>query len=765
VIKELAISNLGSFVEFTNELAPFSRGAAIVHGMNGSGKSQFCSLLQLAGKLARIPQNDVTGLRRASAEIIDFAKRRKSKDNSQDTVTIRINSSTLEIDTLGGKLSKSGTLPRVYVFNDDYVATNIGDDVNLPEKVIRIGERNKLRDDLHLKRKKARSAIEAVQDEIDRKVETARQQSGYAGQARTTSIISKENYLKTSNPYNEHPNARAQLDSLSTPPELITSHLGRSLPDLGFSIEERQRIDHVFSNAYIEPTVSHSVYQRYLRSRKSFYAAGVQIYKEIGNVCPFCLSPKDRDDANIAELIAFIESDYNDALNELSRLSSLLMEYKKRIGEFLVKSNADNSAIRTVADRMSLDIKLEDLESVDEAIDSIVTTIGSKCRDMANTNLMNDTSPTQAVDRIMEGLKSAYRKKIEIIEKINNEIERIVSRKRTLGEEVIKNCMHSLWSDASLRERLQSLESELAEAEEELQSLSETASNDKTIGLFNQIIRQLGIQRYELNEESKLILKLEREHDISQEGYRISTGERKFIAFSYFLAEVLASVENSGELSDVAVFIDDPVDSSDYEKFYSFVSVIENLERILQRIYQIENVSIGQLYLFTHNALLFERLVNSKRFSYFAISIEDNRSVITVPKKRITLMTFSSYLKKITNCIKRMQPVRGTEIGNCLRCLLEIIASVENIDNNKIEGLCSYSKLNALANHLSHESIERLLDPLPESYEYIDACIEFVELLKERIPYLYATIRDRYLKSREITDYRLEYEARFVNKA
>lgn len=226
---------------------------------------------------------------------------------------------------------------------------------------------------------------------------------------------------------------------------------------------------------------------------------------------------------------------------------------------------------------------------------------------------------------------------------------------------------------------------------------------------------------------------------------------------SYFFAEVLASVENNTDLKDITVIIDDPIDSSDYQKFYSFISVIENFDNILRTIYKNDEIELGQLIILTHNALLYERLINSQTVNeYYQLFQKDNRTMLFKPDRKVALTTFSSYLKKITNYIKN-QDSDCKEIGNYIRRVLEIVASIENVNNNKIENLNASSKLNALANHLSHESLERILDPLPETHEYNLACIELIEEIQRRIPNLYDTIKVKYLDNIEIEEYRRRY--------
>jgi ATP-dependent helicase/DNAse subunit B len=109
-----------------------------------------------------------------------------------------------------------------------------------------------------------------------------------------------------------------------------------------------------------------------------------------------------------------------------------------------------------------------------------------------------------------------------------------------------------------------------------------------------------------------------------------------------------------------------------------------------------------------------------------------------------------------------MKCTNTKDIGNYIRRVLEIICSVENIDTNKITDIGTTRKLNALVNHLSHESLERILEPLPVSHEYIEACIELIEQIEERIPNLYRTIKENYLDGLEIGHYRTEYSRMYL---
>ncbi len=414
---------------------------------------------------------------------------------------------------------------------------------------------------------------------------------------------------------------------------------------------------------------------------------------------------------------------------------------------------------------MALDEKVNDLEFYNNDYENYLDIIQRKIKDMSLTN--EDFGITESIyslfNNLLEKFSEEYKKQTKFIERINSSIEKISSKKRKLGEQIIKHHMYELWCDKTLREKKTEIEEEIIVKNEKYSELSESISNDRIVDFFNQIIKFLGINKYELNDSSFIILKIDNDYDISQEGFRISSGERKFIALSYFFAEVFASVENSTALKEISIIIDDPIDSSDYQKFYSFISVIENFNSILQSIYRNKEIKMGQFIILTHNALLYERLINSQTVSHFQLFQDNSKIKIFKPKKKVGLTTFSSYLKKITNYIKGMERSNNKEIGNYIRRILEIIASIENVDNNKIESLNAASKLNALANHLSHESLERILDPLPETHEYVEACIELIEEIKRRIPALYFTVVKKYLDNKEIEEYRKMYNEIFLH--
>jgi len=759
MIREVNINNYGSLINFYNSQCKFSDDNAVIHGMNGSGKSQVCSIFSQIKKLKNTKSLEPNRQKEEEIKITKYIGARLSKESLSTVIDIKIDDYSLSIDTVKNKITENGTAPDVFVFNDDYVNENIGELLHIQDQEIRIGQKNVLRDNLLKEKQEKEKKLIIINDNIEKIVNDARTELGtaYSKQIRTKEIISRTNYLSKTNSVESHPDAKEQLNKLLNPPEPITIHHKYSFPLLEIDEVTKNIIVEILSKVYIEPKITQEFYKSFLSLKKNFYEEGASLYKEAINICPFCLSPKLEDDPVISELINYLYSDYNEAVNNIQRRINLFCQKKNELETFITNWNTQIPMINEKLKTLSINMDIQELSIKENIIDQYIHSLTVKSENMNKIYEINKFF--ESYDNFVNEIKNAYLKHEEVIVKINNEIEKISSLKRNIGDKIIENQMYLLWQKNDLRDRHEKITSEIEVLKAEIDKASMLVSNNNIPNFFNQIIKMLGITKYELSPELVLLLKLDKEFEINNEGYRISNGERKFIALGYFFAEVLASAGSNVDLLQKTVIIDDPVDSSDYEKFYSFISVIENFNNILAKIFDNKEIKFGQIFIFTHNALLFERF--SKKLNHYLLSIENYRTAIIKAKNRTSLTTFSSYVKKITDYIKKMEVRNAKNIGNYIRRLLEIICSVENIDNNTITIVNASSKLNALINHLSHESIERILDPLPASFEYIEACIEVIEEIEKRMPVLYDSIKERYLDGNDISHFRVEYMKKY----
>ena len=118
----------------------------------------------------------------------------------------------------------------------------------------------------------------------------------------------------------------------------------------------------------------------------------------------------------------------------------------------------------------------------------------------------------------------------------------------------------------------------------------------------------IGLSEYFIDKENRLNLKVDKEYDISNEGKRISSAQRKILSLCYFFAEIVSEIKDIKELKNYILVFDDPVDSADYIYFHSITTVIERAETILASILGMDNLKFGQIFVLTHNSLLHDRL-------------------------------------------------------------------------------------------------------------------------------------------------------------
>lgn len=765
MIKKISISNIGSLVNFNNHAEPFPSGHIIIHGINGSGKSLLSSVLQNITRLRLSKEYDKNDQKKIENQVTSYLSSRKSKESSSNDIKIEIDGFSANINCSFLSITQNGAYPNVFVFNEDYVKKNVGENIDFEVKNIKIGQRNKERDKLLKEIRDTEQLKSNLEENIEEIVLQARKDSGYPTQKRTQEIITAEKYLQKSNPEQPYPNAKKELKDLQNPPDSINFHHSFVFPEKQFSEDDINKVDEIFNEKLLPPELTKVFYKKHINIHQKFYNIGKSIFQKDPTICPFCLTPKSKHDENIKELIDYLDSEYSEKKEFLNDIISKIETVKSDVDSFLERWNTQISILNEKAELLSLKSRLLKIYPDNELYEKCKNLLTDKINNMTTiaSELNAERSILKYFNKFQEKLKNGFTIHLDFVKNLNSSIDKLSSKKKDLGKEVIQNCMYELWNKNSLRDRIEELSEELENKKNQFESMPNAISNDRTIDFFNQIIKILGFSKYKLTEDSSLLLKIDKEYNINKEGFRISAGERKFIALAYFLSEVLAYVRNSTELKDVTIMIDDPIDSSDYYKFYSFISLIENFDNILKVIYKNDTIELGQFIILTHNALLYERFVNSQKMHHFILRTIDHRTVIEQPKNRNGLTTFSAYLKKITSYIKKMEYTNKQEIGNYIRRLLEIIASIENVENNKISNLNSSSKLNALSNHLSHESLERLIDPIPESYEYIEACIELIEEIHNRIPSLYKTIVNKYLDGKEISEYRKEYESIYLN--
>ncbi len=266
------------------------------------------------------------------------------------------------------------------------------------------------------------------------------------------------------------------------------------------------------------------------------------------------------------------------------------------------------------------------------------------------------------------------------------------------------------------------------------------------------LIDFLGLSEYRIANDKKLLLKLNKDYDISEEGGRISSSQKKLLSMCYFIAEIISEIKTPSELKKYILIFDDPVDSADFIYFHSITAFIENMELVLKKILNTKILKFGQIMVMTHNSLLHDRLSKSFQFRRSITRIE-NISIFSPSEK--TMNNYKIYLQYSIRYYKNPKKNRKDMIfiGTLIRRVLEILSNFNNLDKNDFNQYIldiGKPKLALLANHLSHESFTKVLNPFNSEIELRDACEELLDVIKQSHPIQFEYIQNEMLKDIEV---------------
>lgn len=742
-IKKIRIDNLASFIDFENE-EEFSK-ENLFFGTNGSGKSTLVSLLQYMQSFKENAAKE--------NELKEFLRKRISKESSTQIIEVQISFNTSTI-TLKYELNKdrlnfsNEVWYPIKVFNDEYTSKNIGEIINIDfsDNGLIIGEKNIELDEAKKRRISLERSIDGrcqyLQKVVDSTIQSFKQLTQSTRQDAHT-IISVENIRNNICIYKEDGSVvRSRNDLGFAKPDRKINRLPTNLFSFTVGIQE---LEQTCLEPISNPQLSSEAVSL-LKNYSEFYNTGISIFnEEKAGTCPFCRREWLNAEKLINQYREYLESNYNQKRKEILQAKDKIVKYRETVLSHK-KLFTDNGKIAVLElDKYQIKGKVwQEFVYAEDLHKEILALLDDKYENMEKV-----ISIEEPLKRLLKTHQSILESNNEIIDEIDKGIESITSKRRNLNLKVAQHLMKKIWHEHTKdRQELNQFEKELSELNSKIQQLEEaTKSQDTVQAVFNGLIDFMGLGEYFLDQNKHLYLKLDKSYDISNEGRRISTAQRKLLSLCYFFADVVSEVADVKELKNYTLIFDDPVDSADYIFFHSIAAVIERNEVLLQSILKQENLKFGQFFVLTHNSLLYDRLsCNWKNYKKKIVKVDNLTKIQNCGNK---INNYNIYLDEIITYYKNPQSDtrRMTYVGNLIRRVLEIIASFDNLGSNDFIGILDgmgKSKLAILANHLSHDSFSMVLNPLPDSNELQDACKELFEVIKERHPYQFKNISKIY---------------------
>ncbi len=742
-LKRIELNNISSFAEFKNDTDFLKNN--LIFGTNGSGKSTLSELLYFLNKHRQQPSSETED------ELKSFFCKRFSKEAKSDIATTSLtfcsNKVSIVYNKSNDKISFSDSFwSPIKVFNEQYTNRTIGEtfQMDLKNNGILIGEPNiklanayKTKEDLDKKLNDMMLEAKKIVEDTKRNYLDITESN-----LNIDSIICLTNLLKDSCDYEFEPsliNKRKKL-GFGKPPSVL-SILDVQQVKTRFNFET---IEHKCLEKVSPPNIDDETAEL-LKNYTDFFNKGLEIFQSKDkNVCPFCFRDWPSADSQISKYKAFLESTYNKKRDEVIDIISKLSEYKKQI-ENQIEIVEDRYKITSIeAQKYDIDItNWLPLKYDFKQYDKIISLLKKKYNDMEQSiSIINE------LEILQKSHVDIVNNNNQIITNIINKIDAISSLRKTLNEKLAYHFAKKMWLDYSnIREKINKIKDLINENNKIIIKLeTENPPQDTINAIFNNLLNYIGLEEYFIDSNKKLYLRLDKDYDISSEGRRISSAQRKILSLCYFFAEIISEVDNVSKLRNYILTFDDPVDSSDYVYFHSITSVIEKSEQILTKILDKE-VKFGQVFVFTHNSLFYNRL--SCKWSNKCKSIKKEDGVTVFCKTEKMINNYHEYIKAICKYYKNpvSQKSRMIYIGNIIRRVLEILASFDSLETNKFEDILDgmgKTRLALLANHLSHDSFSKVLDPFSNPDEIRKACQELLEVIQDRHPNQFNTIQSKF---------------------
>jgi len=740
-IKKISINNLTSFVNFSN--ADEFKKNTLIFGSNGSGKSTLVALLQ-----------SLSSSIKDESQLKDFLKHHISKESENEKIEIKIefttNTEIIDYNLATNQLTKKGdnNFP-IRVFNEEYTNRNIGDVINidLPDNGLVIGEKNiELEKLIKIKEsyeKEYSNRKLNAEDIIEDAKKYFRESTGGGGNI--DDIICIDNLLKEKCEYIENEDLITQRRNLGFSKQ---DHLIHKFDENIFNFSMKvSEIESKCQEIILAPTINDDI-AAILKNYTNFFLEGANIFKnENANICPFCRRDWTDSAITIKLYTSYLESTYAVKRNEINSIIKKIEAYRDKINEQAKYIEKAHEIVINESRKYQIDVSTwKELKYDIEQHEKVITKLKEKYGNMEHSiSIISD------LNALINSNLSTIKMNNMIIAKIENSINSITANRKKLNTQIAQHIMKKEWNkNTANRLSIVQIENKIIEVNKEITAQKDLMPLQNTNQkIVNQLLEYIGLCEYHLNDENKICLKLDKDkiYDISKEGKRISTAQRKILSLCYFFADVLSEVTDLKVLNNFIIVFDDPVDSADYIFFHSIASLIEKSEIILSKILNSGNIKFGQFFVLTHNAMLYDRL-NCKWAEYNKILEKcDGKSAITNASSMMN--NYLAYMKEISSFLKSNKPDkrRMLFIGNVIRRILEILASFDNLESNKFDRILDgmgKTKLALLANHLSHESFTKVLNPFSSVEEMKKACLELLEVIKERHPYQYQTIIEKY---------------------
>jgi wobble nucleotide-excising tRNase len=381
---------------------------------------------------------------------------------------------------------------------------------------------------------------------------------------------------------------------------------------------------------------------------------GIDLHKN-EKYCQFCGNPLPKD--RLEELQQHFSKEYDNLLQEIKGLEEEINNYFESIKSFTLPDSA-RFFKEFYSDYQNLQKAFDTAKSNFINLKPVLLTELYKKYEKPFDVLSFDID-NSLFQNLKEELNNIIVKIKSIIDKHNNKVNSLETRKSEAKEKIIKHLTAQFIMDENYlanKQEIENLNQEIGKLKQEIESL------DSEINQINQQIKQSSIGAQKLNESLNTFfpddrLKIERTENGKYKLFRndkiaknLSTGERNIISLIYFFTKL---EETAFDKQNAIIFIDDPVSSLDSNHIHRINSLLVKI-----------SPEFGQVFVTTHNFDFFNLIKDSYRYDlkkkernfYLIQKLQNDNSLFaTIKNLPSILVDFKSEYNYLFSLVKTFQ--------------------------------------------------------------------------------------------------------------
>lgn len=712
---------------------------SLIKGNNGTGKTTFSNILY------SIEKND--------SDILDRLKRIDSTDNINIEIELE-NGNIIRYDNIKKQWINTEDVI-VRVFNEDYIKDNINfeefDKTNkingkyeTQEVKISIEKNNFENSKNALEENKKQQKTIKQELEKEKNAFNARISTAYDAYCKIDIDFDKLNNIQKLEKNEKDFDNKLQIFKNYKSAENFKMFFTPNIEEIDDKIKTRT----IELLEYTEDATKISFMNEILKEseQKRVWIDTGLTYVGEDNLCPFCKATLDGNTI-IEKYRTYKDSKIKEnelALNKCKDYFNQFIEDKKAMNELNLKINPYISMLN----ENKINLESNELE---DRVNSIIEIIDKKLNDMQNAidteELKKLNIYINELNIEIQKLKKINQQTTDINNKMSNAKKQLTELRKEIKElkieQFVSNNLEKLSNLLTLKKSEILLLQQFKEADKLYKK--KLIDSDIVTKEINDWLKFFGLDKYVIDNKFNLNYS---NKVINNKTFILSTGELSIITFAYFLTTLVTGLTDD-EKDRLIIVIDDPVNSIDYSKIYSFATAIKNIQT------RIRKNNPPQLFVLTHNILLYNILVQSnfwknKNAGIFEL-YKDNNSLCIKKDIHNKDTIFINYLKKIINIAQSGSnyiEVENVVIYNCIRTVLENFRYLlnpeysETGDDETIKEFFElteeeYLKLDYIINHNSHNEPELSCEPWFDEELLKNCCIVISDMVKKKYSKLY----------------------------